>query len=194
MEAFEQFVAVAMAAEGLVVSPAIKFPVSRRTKKQAYEETQTHGYEVDLVGARTDRLVLATVKSFFGSKGVTAVSVCGRDTKNAGAYRLLNDNVIRDGVIQFAAVTYGYEVEQVFLRLYVGKFSGKDEDLVRSWCGDQHLPSGPIEVFNVAQVVDKVKQQAGKTEYVDNASIVALKVLEAAGELKLPKSGRKIGS
>ncbi len=33
---------------------------------------QTHGYEVDLVGARSDRLVLATVQSYLGSRGVVA--------------------------------------------------------------------------------------------------------------------------
>jgi hypothetical protein len=30
MESFEQFVAVAMEAEGLIVSEAVKFPVNRR--------------------------------------------------------------------------------------------------------------------------------------------------------------------
>jgi hypothetical protein len=56
----------------LVVSEAVKFPVTRLTAKAIYAETQTHGFEVDLVGARHDKLVLATVKSFFGSRGVAA--------------------------------------------------------------------------------------------------------------------------
>ena len=60
MEAFEQFVALALEAERLVVSSALKFPVKRRTRKTAYEEWQTHGFEVDLVAARADKLVLAT--------------------------------------------------------------------------------------------------------------------------------------
>ena len=58
MEAFEQFVALAMESEGLVVSEAQKFPVQVLTKKAAYVETQTHGFEVDLVGARSDRLLI----------------------------------------------------------------------------------------------------------------------------------------
>ena len=66
MESFEQFVAVAMEAEGFVVSKAVKFPVQRKTRKASHPEVQTHGYEVDLIGARSNRLVLATVKSFFG--------------------------------------------------------------------------------------------------------------------------------
>jgi len=56
MESFEQFVAVAMEAEGLIVSEAVKFPVRRQTRKVLHDEVQTHGYEVDLVGARADRL------------------------------------------------------------------------------------------------------------------------------------------
>jgi len=40
------------------VSEAVKFRVKRRTAKTSHEETQTHGFEVDLVGARADRLVL----------------------------------------------------------------------------------------------------------------------------------------
>jgi hypothetical protein len=45
----------------------VKFPVRRRTKKQAYEEYQEHGYEVDLVSARADELLLGSVKYYFGS-------------------------------------------------------------------------------------------------------------------------------
>ena len=55
MEAFEQFVAVAMEEEGLVVSSAVKFFVKRKTKKQIHDENQEHGYEVDLVGANSPR-------------------------------------------------------------------------------------------------------------------------------------------
>lgn len=79
VESFEQFVAVALEYEGLVVSEAVKFPVQRITEKRGYEERQTHGYEVDLIGARADRLVLATVKSFLGSRGVVSEHVMGTD-------------------------------------------------------------------------------------------------------------------
>ncbi len=77
MESFEQFLAVALEAEGLIVSEAVKFPVRRQTRKVLHDEVQTHGYQVDLVGARADRLVLATVKSFLGSRGVVAEHVMG---------------------------------------------------------------------------------------------------------------------
>jgi hypothetical protein len=116
---------------GLVVSSSMKFPVKRQTKKKSSEEYQTHGYEVDLVGANSERLVLATVKSFFGSQGVLARDVCG-EGRGAGLYRLLNDPVIRDDVIAVACDRFGYRPEQVFLRFYVGRFSGKSEAAVRS--------------------------------------------------------------
>ena len=66
MEAFESFVAVALEAQGLVVSSAVKFPVRLQTRRADHVEVQRHGYEVDLVGARADRLVLATLTSYLG--------------------------------------------------------------------------------------------------------------------------------
>ena len=187
MEAFEQFVAVAMEEEGLVVSSAVKFFVKRKTKKQIHNEYQEHGYEVDLVGANSKKLVLATVKSFFGSKGVQAREVTGA-SGTTGAYRLLNDLDLRAQVIAKAHDRYKYPESKIFLRLYVGKFAGKggaDEAPIREWCGEQKLKSGPIEVFSVNQVVSEVKKVAARRTYVNNPSIVALKVLQATGDLDL---------
>lgn len=188
MEAFEQFVAVALEGEGLVVSEAVKFPVKRQTAKAAYAETQTHGFEVDLVAARADRLVLATVKSFFGSRGVVADHVTGdTDSAHRKRYALLNDPVVRADVVRGAADRFGYAVEQVQLRFYVGKFAdagGTHEARVRQWCNAQIVGSGPIEVVGVADVVDKVRSAAARKQYRDNAVLVTMKVLEAAGALK----------
>src|SRR5207247_2213690 len=112
--------------EDFVVSSAVKFPVRRRTGKAAYKELQTHGYEVDLVAARADKLVLATVKSFFGSQGVAADDVTGKTRNEARRkrYQLLNDKRIRRSVVSTAASRFGYEPDQVELRLYVGRFAG----------------------------------------------------------------------
>src|SRR3546814_9234951 len=68
-----------------MVSNSIK-RVKVRTSKAAYVEWQTHVFEVDLVGARSDRVVLATVKSFFGSRGVVAEHMRG-DSDNKGVER-----------------------------------------------------------------------------------------------------------
>lgn len=187
MESFEQFVAVAMESEGLIVSEAIKFPVTKLTKKAAYSETQTHGYEVDLVGARSDRLVLATVKSFFGSRGVVAEHVTGKSAAGASnrLYAVLNDPVVRAAVVASAAKRYGYPETQVQLRFYVGRFAGPTkgihEAMIREWCSGQRVGAGPIEVFDLNDVVDKVRSVAASKTYRDNPVLVTMKVLQAAG-------------
>ena len=66
MEGFEHLVKIAMEADGLIVSGNLKFRVSRKTRRKDKVETQAHGYEVDLVGAKKNQLVLASVKSYFG--------------------------------------------------------------------------------------------------------------------------------
>jgi hypothetical protein len=189
VEAFESFVALAMEQEGLVVSEAVKFPVPRRTKKAAYEEIQVHGYEVDLIGARADLLVLATVKSFLGSRGVAAEHV----TTGPGAlahhrgYALLNDVELRDAILDGACKRYGYKAEQVEFRLYAGRFagsrSGLHEQRIREWCESQHAGAGPIRVFNLAEVAKVARRVAESKTYRDNAALTAIKVLGSAGML-----------
>jgi hypothetical protein len=89
MEAFEAFVALALEEDGFIVSSSVKFRVRRRTRRASYEEVQEHGYEVDLVASRAEQLVLATVKSAFGSRGVVAEAVTGEttDRRQAGRHR-----------------------------------------------------------------------------------------------------------
>lgn len=189
MEAYESFAALAMETEGLVVSEAVKFPVRRQTAKAAYSEFQTHGFEVDLVGARRDKLVLATVKSFFGSAGVQAHEVMGE--RNGRGYALLNDSEVQQQVLDRACERYGYESSQVELRLYVGKFAGKasklHEPAIREWCSKQVVGGGPIQVFDARDVAIKVRSVATSKSYRDNPALVAMKVL-AEAEMLLPLS------
>ena len=194
MEAYESFVAVALAEEGFVVSEAAKFPVELKTRKAAYDEYQTHGFEVDLVAARSDRLVLATVKSFFGSRGVVSEHVIGTTTDDAARkrYALLNDPIVRSTVIKAAAQRFGYRLSQVELRLYVGRFAGPiqghHEKVIRQWCRNQRVGRGSIRVFDVNAVLEQVRHAANSRQYRDNAVLVTMKVLESAGvlSLKLP--------
>ncbi|MFD4639772.1 hypothetical protein ACFWN2_20825 [Lentzea sp. NPDC058436] len=193
MEAFESFVALTMEADTedgrLVVSEAIKFPVIRQTAKTSRVEIQTHGFEVDLVGARHDRLVLATVKSFFGSRGVVAEHVMGKsETKRFNSlYALINDPVVRDAVIDGASKRYGYPINQIELRLYVGKFAGgktvEHERLIREWAAKQIVGAGPIRVFGLQDIVATARQVASSKTYRDNPALVAMKVMDAAGML-----------
>ncbi|MFO0577950.1 MAG: hypothetical protein U1A78_28405 [Polyangia bacterium] len=194
MEAFESFVALALEAEKFVVSSAVKFDVKRRTAKRDYEEEQQHGYEVDLVAARSDALVLATVKSFFGSGGVRSEEVLGTTSseKKRKLYLLLNDPIIRDSVIKAAADRYGYRLDQIELRMYVGRFAapikGHHEKAIREWAATQKVGRGSIQIIGVRDVVGSVREAASRKQYRDNAVLVTMKVLEAAGilEVKLP--------
>ncbi len=144
MEAFESMVALAPEDEDFVVSEAIKFPVVRETTSGV----QTHGFEVDLVAARRDKLVLGSVKSAFGSRGVVADHVIGEttDVRARKLYALLNDENVRGAVEKGAASRFGYERAQVYLRFYVGRFAGptlgKDEKRVRQWCAQQAFGGG----------------------------------------------------
>lgn len=189
MEAFETFVALALEEDGFIVSPAVKFPVRRQVRKASRAEFQEHGYEVDLVAARADRLVLATVKSFLGSRGVAAEAVTGEttDERRRGMYRLLNDKVIRSGVLKAASKRYGYPASQIEFRLYAGRFAGRrggeHESRIRSWAKTQRVGAGPIKVVGLQEVVQKVRVAAERKQYRDNAALVAVKVLAEAGQL-----------
>lgn len=147
MEAFETFVALALETEGLVVSEAVKFRMARQTTSGFHE----HGYEVDLLGARRDRLVLASVKSYFGSKGVHADHVAGtsKDTTYNKRYALLNDLAVRNHVMNAASERYGYKLGQVELRLLRRQVRGPTrhsrhpcEGVVRQPAGRQRIYQG----------------------------------------------------
>lgn len=182
MEAFESFVALALETEGLVVSEAVKFKLSLQTKKQGRVEIQEHGYEVDLVAARADKLVLASVKSLFGSQGVKAKEVSGLSGAAAdGGYKMLNRPEVRDGILAEASKIYGYPPHQIEFRLYVGHFNSIAQELAtREWCNSQFVGSGPIKVVSVDEIVDVVKEKAASKTYLNNPALVALKVLQEA--------------
>lgn len=82
-----------------------------------------------------------------------------------------------------AAQRFGFSLDQVELRLYVGKFASKNEDGVRTRSSTQVVSSGPIEVFAAAEVVEVVRELAKAKQYRDNAVLATIKALEAAGAL-----------
>jgi hypothetical protein len=179
MESFESVVALVLEAEGFVVSGAVKFPVTRRTAKAMHKEVQTHGYEVDLVAARANMLVLATVKSFFGSRGVAADDVAG-DGRFGAHYKLLNDSFIRDEVIAAAAKRYGYRKDRVRLRLYAGRFAGPGKGIHEARI--REMPG--FEVFGPEEIASKLIDVAASKQYRDSPALATVKLLEAAGRLQ----------
>jgi hypothetical protein len=162
----------------------VKFFVRRKTLKAAYEEFQEHGYEVDLVGARGDRLLLAEVKSYLGSRGVNRQGFRGiadeAKRTDYGLYKLLNDPDLRSVVISRAREQYGYDASRVEMRLYVGKFAAGHKDIVTS-----HLAglSPPVRVVPLKEVVDRLVELAGRKTYTDDPVVMTVKALAASGRL-----------
>lgn len=182
MEAFESFVALALEAEDLVIMGPAKFKITRQTKKKSVEEFQTHGYEIDLVAARADKLVLVSVKSFFGSQGVRPEDVIGKSAK-ASSYMMLNDVKLRSELVKQAAEKFGYKESQVEMRLYGGKFKYGEKGLaeVRDWASKQKVGAGPIAVVTGDEVAAIVVQLAKSKTYRDHEVLMTVKVLLQAG-------------
>lgn len=100
------------------------------------------------------------------------------------AYALLDDEQIRSTVVGAAAERFGFEVDQVELRLYVDKFAGGgSEAAVREWCAQQVVGTGPIAVIGATDVVMTVREVAGSKQYCDIAVPATMKVPDAAGVL-----------
>ena len=190
MEGFEHVVKVALEAEGLIVNGNLKFPVKRKTRKTANEEHQTHGYEVDLVGARRDKLVLASVKSFFGSQGVSTAGFCGLSTKShpkqERLYAFFNNPEIQQGVIEKACERFGYKPNQIELRLYVGKFKGAAQGAAARKAIASHLanpPDGlrPVTVLGLDDIVPKLFQLLQSKTYTNDPVVMTIRALRHAG-------------
>jgi hypothetical protein len=177
MEAFEHVCRIALESEGFAVSSNVKFPVRLRTKKKKRKEEQTHGIEIDLIGARAGALVLGSVKSFFGSKGVQAKSLSTKASDDdKKRYRLFHDRREREQVVAAAAKRYGYEVGQVELRLYVGQFKAGDESLVRKRVGAIKLGARPASVVGPSQIRDWLDHMIKSKTYVDDPVVATLRL------------------
>jgi hypothetical protein len=189
MESFEHLVKVALESENLIVATNLKFHVKRRTRKASVKEEQTHGYEVDLVGAKNRRLVLASVKSYFGSTGVNRqgfknIAKDGRQTYFDN-YKLFNYKDIREGVIAKAASQFGYSTNQVELRLYVGHFQNDEEQQEVT----KHLRTikagrGPIKVVGLLEIVEAALGVANSATYINDPVVMTLKALKKAAQAK----------
>jgi hypothetical protein len=187
MEAFEHIVKVFLESQGYVVTTNIKFPVQRRTKKAIYEEYQTHGYEVDIVGAKSNSLLLGSVKSFFGSGGVNKQGFKGiaDPTKKThyDSYKMFNVPEIRDGIIKEASSKYNYPREQIQLCIFVGRFSFGEEQIITNYLEEKH-----IKVYNLQMIVEGLLEAAKPNTYMNDPVVVTIKALQLAGFLTKHKN------
>ena len=192
MEAFEQVVKVFLEAKGYVVTSNVKFPVRRKTKKVRYDEYQTHGYEVDIVAARYDSLILGSVKSFFGSVGVNRQGFRGiADSSRPTHFRnytIFNEHEIREGILLEAEKRYGYPRSQIQFCLFVGRFKAGDETIITNHLSGIAAGAGPIRVVNLRSMVEGLLEAAQSKTYYNDPVVVTLKALKGAGvQLNLPK-------
>ena len=190
MEGFEHLVKVALEAETFVVSGNLKFAVKLPVKKKSRSEEQTHGYEIDLVGARKDLLVLASVKSFFGSTGVRRGGFCGlvnipsptaKQQRHFNLYKLFNYENVRAGVVAGAAKRFGYSPQDIELRLYVGKFQNAAErSEITAYLQSIHAGRGPIQVFDLQAILAKLLEVLKNKTYFNDPVIMTLKAIAQA--------------
>lgn len=182
MEAFEHMVKVFLESRGYIVTTNAKFPVKRKTKKQKYEEYQTHGYEVDIIGAKSNSLLLGSVKSFFGSAGVSRQGF--RDIADVSKrthydkYKIFNEPEIRNGIFQGASEKYGYPLTQIQLCLFVGKFDNEEEQLITDY-----LTSKQVKVYKLQMIIDGLLKAAKPSTYINDPVVVTIKALQLAGML-----------
>jgi hypothetical protein len=189
MEAFEHVVKVHLEAKGYVVTSGVKFPICRTIKKRSGRvERQTHGYEVDLIAARQDSLMLCSVKSFFGSLGVCCEGFVGL-AKNPrkpslARYSLFNDAEVREGIIRGASERYGYSPRQICLALFVGRFrSEHDERAIREHLGTMRAGGGCVQVIGLSELIQTLRDVASRGTYINDPVVVTLKALREAGQL-----------
>ena len=192
MEAFEQVIKVFLEAKGYVVTTNVKFPVRRKTRKVKYDEYQTHGYEVDIVAARHDSLILASVKSFFGSVGVNRQGFRGIADNSRQPhfknYAMFNEPEVREGILREAEKRYGYSRSQTQFHLFAGKFKAGDEIIITDHLNGIEAGAGPVKVVNLESIVEGLLDAAQSKTYYNDPVIMTLKTLKEAGvQLKSPK-------
>jgi hypothetical protein len=95
---------------------------------------------------------------------------------------MLNDRPLREAMIAEACKIYGYKPSEVEVRFYAGNFNGKDEHKVREWCSKEIAGGGPIEVYNLVEVIDTVVELAKSKTYIDDPALVAVKAVGIAEE------------
>jgi hypothetical protein len=78
-------------------------------------------------------------------------------------------------------VIWTASLDQLRLRLYVGKFAKGHDDAVRA-----HLSkmTPPVQVIGLNEVVNALVGLAARRTYVDDPVVMTVKALAAAGRLK----------
>jgi len=177
MEAYEHVVKVWLETKGFVVSSGVKFPVKVLTRKKSRQEYQVHGYEMDLVAARRDKLVLVNVKSYFGSHGLSL--------KRLQEEKLFSDPVIFKGVIREACKRYGYSVEDIELWVASGRVTPKKRIAIEAYL-EMFSKRQKIRTafIGVEAIADGLVAAIEHKMYINDPVIAVLRALDAAGKIQ----------
>ncbi|MBA3272997.1 MAG: hypothetical protein H0T11_03875 [Chthoniobacterales bacterium] len=184
MEAFEHIVKVFLESQGYIVTSGVKFPVKLRVKGTTLPAFQTHGFEIDLVAARSDSLKLCSVKSYLGSAGVSREGFKKLATRpkasHLARYALFNSRRVRYCVLRGASRRYGYPKSQICFGLFVGKFVARDEEPIRRYLGGLSTEHNCVEVVGLNELTKQLIKLADHKTYINDPVIVTLKALKAA--------------
>lgn len=136
-------------------------------------------------GAEGEQAALETLAEPLGWLPLAGDKIAPGSGEREKLYALLNQTDVRDAVVAGAAQRFGYDLSQVEMHLYAGRFStGVSETRIRAWAKEQFVGSGPIQVFDAQGVVATVREVAASKQYRDSAVLATLKVLEATGSLQ----------
>lgn len=181
MESYEHVAKIWIEAQGFVVSSGVKFMLKLPTKKKSRKEAQEHGYEVDLIAARQDRLVLVNVKSYFGSKGLGLTGL-----KNE---KMFSRDQVWEGIITGACHRYGYSRDKIELWVVAGLVSPRNKTAILKYlqtlATDRDTPTRFFDATDVAQgLVDSTESKT----YFNDPVIATVRTLREARFLK-PREG-----
>lgn len=100
MDAFETVVAEVLWRDGYWVQNAVKVDLTKDDKLKINRRFSPR-WELDIVGYSAERkeVLVVECKSYLDSRGVTFKAVNGSDQRRAGRYKLFNDDVLRDVVL-----------------------------------------------------------------------------------------------
>jgi len=178
MDAFEQLVAELLERRGYWVRNSFKVELTK-DEKQKIGRHSTPRWEIDLLAYSGNRKELLAVecKSYLDSRGVTRKGFDGSDPKRAARYKLFNDDVLRDVVLNrlrmqlegCGAIAPGTRIE---LALASAKIASKQD---REWL-QAHFKARGWVLLDDEQLRGELENVA-MAGYENQVAAVAAKIL-----------------
>ena len=100
MDAFESVVTEVLWRKGYWVRNAVKVDLTKEDKRRIKRPSSPR-WELDVVGysAKRKEVLIVECKSYLDSRGVTFRALNGKNQRTAGRYKLFNDDLLRDVVL-----------------------------------------------------------------------------------------------